>query len=166
VLLTGLLAAVHKQRKNQTGSIIETSLLAIGTYSIGDELLRQKMKLTPASIRPADNYYQCSDGQWLRLGSRTSDSPFNEDVKTISKESLPYWLEFYRKKGIPAMGIPNMTEVLADRLVQQNDILDSIDVPPIGAIGTVRAPYRFLDWKVRPFTRGPNLGEHNELLEN
>lgn len=166
VLLTGLLAAVHKQRKNQTGSIIETSLLAIGTYSIGDELLRQKMKLTPASIRPADNYYQCSDGQWLRLGSRTSDSPFNEDVKTISKESLPYWLEFYRKKGIPAMGIPDMTEVLADRLVQQNDILDSIDVPPIGAIGTVRAPYRFLDWKVRPFTRGPNLGEHNELLEN
>ena len=57
-----------------------------------------------------------------------------------------------------------MTEVLADPLVEQNAILGSIRVPPVGQIGTVRAPYHFLDWNVLPFTRGPNLGEHNNLL--
>ena len=164
VLLTGLLAAVHKQRNTELGSIIETSLLGIGTYTIGEDLLRQKMGLPSGSIKPSDDYYQCADGNWIRLGTTGHDIPFNENAETIAKKSSSYWLEYYRERNIPAMEIPTMTEVLADPLVEQNAILGSIHVPPVGQIGTVRAPYHFLDWNVLPFTRGPNLGEHNNLL--
>ena len=164
VLLTGLLAAVHKQRNTELGSIIETSLLGIGTYTIGEDLLRQKMGLPSGSIKPSDDYYQCADGNWIRLGTTGNDIPFNENAETIAKKSSSYWLEHYRERNIPAMEIPTMTEVLADPLGDQNAILGSIHVPPIGQIGTVRAPYHFLDWDVLPFTRGPNLGEHNNLL--
>lgn len=164
VLLTGLLAAVHKQRNCQRGSIIETSLLAIGTYTIGEELLRQKMGLPTGSIKPTDDYYQCSDGKWIRLGAAANDIPFNETPETMAKKDSSYWLEYYRDRDIPAMEIPTMTEVLVDPLVQRNEILGSIHVPPTGHIGSVRAPYRFHDWNIRPFTRGPNLGEHNDLL--
>ena len=177
VLMTGLLAALRLRNRTGAGQAVETSLLATGTYTIGEDLLRTRLGLDPHAEDPLDSFYRCADGRWLRLASSRADA--NDRARLLRTVSVPSadaiaerlttdtaeaWIDLLVSHGIPAMGVPQLPEVLDDPIVARAQILGTINVPDVGEIGTVGAPFRFHAWSTRPFENGPAMGADTATL--
>jgi formyl-CoA transferase len=180
VMMTGLLAALRQRDRTGRGQVVETSLLAVGAYTIGEDLLRKKLGLEPRAANPLNAYYKCADDRWLRLAvpdhlEAESSTGVLEALNTDSIEQLAAvfvmrnradWgavLDSHRVAWTPVQTLP---EMVRDPVVQQAGVLGTISLPDFGDVGIVTAPYKLLGLPVRDHPRGPDLGEHTrEVLD-
>lgn len=94
--VSAILAALYEREKTGQGRLVQTSLLATGTYVVGSDLAVQLSFGRLASNRPRSdpfdplaNFYQSRDERWFVLNPRGGASDWPALARACGKPDLP-----------------------------------------------------------------------------
>jgi crotonobetainyl-CoA:carnitine CoA-transferase CaiB-like acyl-CoA transferase len=186
VIMTGILAALRRRARTGQGQVVETSLVAVGSYTIGsDILLALGGHEARGPVHPLSACYQCSDDRWLQLGvserdrdhmwrllcellgvarEARADAAANAAVNAIADafvaQSRETWGERLTDAGIAWVPVQTLPEVIADPQLEANGMIGTLEHPQHGSIRFVNAAYRVEGMTTREPGCGPRIGEH------
>lgn len=93
----GILAAVLRARSSGKGSLVESSLLRSGAYSIGSDFstwLRYgriaRSRPREAPIVPANNFYKTKDDHWVFVNARPNEPDWPQFLRALKQEQLEH----------------------------------------------------------------------------
>lgn len=94
--VSAILAALYDRERTGEGRMVQTSLLATGTYVVGSDLAVQLSFGRLASNRPRNdpfdplaNFYQSRDGRWFVVNPRGGASDWPSLARACGKPDLP-----------------------------------------------------------------------------
>ena len=179
VIMTGILAALRQRERTGAGQVVETSLVAVGAYTIGSDILLARAGLEASdSVHPLSACYRCADDRWLQLavseGEREALWPAFCALADIAEETAgvdqleqifatderDQWGARLAMAGIPWVRVQTLPEVIEDPHLEVNGMVGELVHEEHGSIRFVNPPYRIDGMAVPVPARGPHIGEH------
>jgi crotonobetainyl-CoA:carnitine CoA-transferase CaiB-like acyl-CoA transferase len=93
---------------------------------------------------------------------RNRDSLIERLSQALMEQPTSYWLDSFRRAGVPAGPINDLAQVFSDPHVAERGLVRELDHPVAGHVPTVVNPVRFSGAAPRADMRPPMLGEHTE----